>query len=285
MKSLALGLLFLLLSACSPTVAAPSSPTPTGQNISPTAPVGEYLLRWADEFDLPDGSPPDPAKWNYSVGGHGWGNGELQYYTDRLENARIENGMLVIKAMEEDYLGRHYTSARLNTMVKGAWKYGRIEIRARLPATQGIWPAFWMLPALARYGNWPASGEIDIMELVGKEPGRVYGTLHYGNPHTWVSGHYDLPDGQTFADDFHVFALEWEPTAFRWYVDEHQYFAAHEWFTSKEGASYPAPFDQEFYLIINVAVGGYWPGNPDATSVFPQSMYVDYVRVYQKPSP
>ena len=177
-------------------------------------------------------------------------------------------------------MGRHYTSARLNTMVKHEFQYGRIEVRARLPNTQGIWPAIWMLPARAKYGTWPAGGEIDILEMIGSEPFRAYGTLHYGNPHEMQSGSYDLPGGATFDQDFHVFAVEWEADAIRWYVDKVQYHSASEWFTSI--ADYPAPFDQPFYLILNVAVGGHWPGSPDETSDFPQSMLVDYVRVYQK---
>ena len=245
-------------------------------------PTPGYALVWADEFDQPDGSPPDPARWNYSTGGSGWGNGELQYYTDDPTNAYIEDGMLVIKAEQETYMGRDYTSARLNTMVKGTWTYGRFEIRARLPNTQAIWPAFWLLPMFINNGAWPASGEIDIMEMIGSEPGRAYGTLHYGNPHELQSGYYDLPQGQTFADDFHVFSLEWEPGEFRWYVDGTLYHSATEWFTSRPNAVYPAPFDQPFYLILNLAVGGHWPGDPDPTSVFPQFLYVDYVRIYQE---
>jgi beta-glucanase (GH16 family) len=187
----------------------------------------------------------------------------------------------VIEARQERVMGSNYTSARLNTIVWGQWKYGRFEIRARLPNTQGIWPAFWLLPANLHYGHWPAGGEIDIMEMIGSEPGRVYGTLHFGNPHEMNSGTYDLPIGQDFSDDFHVFALAWEPGLVRWYVDDVLYHTADEWFTSGDG-EFPAPFDQEFYLIINVAVGGYWPGSPDSTSVFPQYLYVDYVRVYQE---
>jgi beta-glucanase (GH16 family) len=239
-----------------------------------------WRLTWSDEFDLPDGSPPDPENWNHSTGGDGWGNSELQTYTDHIENAYIENGMLVIQAIEEDYMGRHYTSARLNTMVWHEFQYGRIEVRARLPNTQGIWPAIWMMPSRANYGNWPASGEIDIMEMIGSEPFRAYGTLHYGNPHEMQSDSYDLSGGATFDQDFHVFAIEWEENEIRWYVDDVLYHSASEWFTST--ADYPAPFDLSFYLILNVAVGGTWPGNPDETSVFPQIMQIDYVRVYQK---
>ena len=181
-------------------------------------------------------------------------------------------------------MGRDYTSARLTTQFKGDWTFARVELRAKLPNTQGIWPAFWMLPTRARYGGGAAGGEIDIMEMVGSEPGRVYGTLHFGNPADRSSNSYDLPTGKTFSDDFHTFAMEWEPDEIRWYVDDMFFHSETEWFTTgRKAAQYPAPFDQEFYLLLNVAVGGYWPGNPDETSVFPQTLYVDYVRVYQHP--
>jgi beta-glucanase (GH16 family) len=263
----------LLLAGCAPLAAFFNPPDPNSWQ-----PV------WSDEFDQPDGSAPDPAKWNYQKGGSGWGNAELQYYTDSRENSYIQDGMLVIKANEEYMLGREYTSARLTTQFKGDWTFGRIEIRAKLPNTQGIWPAFWMMPSRTVYGNWPAGGEIDIMELIGKEPGRSYGTLHFGNPLTSKSGHYDLPDGANFSGDFHTFALEWEPGELRWYVDDNLFHTVNEWFTTgKEGAQFPAPFDTDFYLLVNMAVGGRWPGNPDETSLFPQMLYVDYIRVYQHP--
>ena len=272
--------LLLAVTGCSSASARQATGPESTATLAPT--LDKWQLVWSDEFDEPDGSVPDPAKWNYTTGGSGFGNGELQYYTDDPQNAYIENGMLTIKAENKTYMGRDYVSARLNTMVKGTWKYGRFEIRAKLPNTQGIWPAFWMLPANINYGNWPASGEIDIMELIGREPGRVYGTLHYGNPHESQQGNYDLYDSKTFADDFHVFTLEWEPNQFRWYVDGNLFRTINQWFTSAPGRTFPAPFDQPFYLIINLAVGGHWPGSPDSLSTFPQSLYVDYVRIYQE---
>ena len=269
-------LMITLLTAC-------TSPTPTPAGPPTATPSADWKLIWADEFDLPDDSPVDPAKWSFAVGAGGWGNGEFQYYTDnRLENAHIENGMLVITARKEDFMGQDYTSARLLTNRKGDWLYGRFEIRAKLPSGQGIWPAIWMMPTDVTYGGWPKSGEIDIMELIGKEPSRVYGTLHFGAPHDSKGGFYDLTAGQVFADDFHVFALEWEPTEIRWYVDGYHYQTQTRWFTSSTKGKFPAPFDQRFYLIMNVAVGGAWPGPPNETTVFPQSMLVDYVRVFQK---
>ena len=156
-------------------------------------------------------------------------------------------------------------------------------MRARLPQSQAIWPAIWMLPTDNAYGAWPDSGEIDIMELLGHQPGQVYGTLHYGSPHISQGGSYSLANGASFSDDYHVFAVEWEPTQMRWYVDGNQYFSMDHWFTSSNGAKFPAPFDRRFYLLLNIAVGGTWPGKPDASTVLPQKMYVDYVRVYQMP--
>ena len=284
---LVLIILSLLLISCAPTVIAPETatteivmPAPT---VTATTDPNSWNLVWADEFDQPDGSSPDSTKWNHQQGGAGWGNGELQHYTNTTENSFIQDGMLVIKANKEYMLGRDYTSARLTTQFKGDWTYGRYEIRAKLPNTQGIWPAFWLLPSRAVYGSGTAGGEIDIMEMIGSEPNRVYGTLHFGNPPEHASNSYDLPDGADYSDDFHIFALEWEPDEIRWYVDGNLFHSATDWFTSTKNATYPAPFDQNFYLIVNVAVGGTWPGSPDETSVFPQMMYVDYVRVYQHP--
>lgn len=289
-------LLMLLFMGCAPkpvvqetavpaTEAPASAPTevPAAASETPTPDPHAWELVWSDEFDQPDGSAPDPAKWNHQTGGSGWGNGELQHYSDRIENALIQDGMLVINANKEYMLGRDYTSARLTTQFKGDWMYGRFEISAKLPNTQGIWPAFWLLPSRGRYGSGAAGGEIDIMELIGYEPYRSYGTLHYGNPAAHSSGYFDLPNGATYADDFHIFALEWEPTEIRWYLDGTLFHTVNEWFTSAKNAQFPAPYDQDFYLIVNVAVGGHWPGNPDETSVFPQMMVVDYVRVYQHP--
>ena len=280
-------ILSLLLIGCAsqPRVIATSTsitmtPSPTA---TATTDPNSWNLVWADEFDQPDGSAPDPTKWNRQQGGSGWGNGELQHYSDSTENSYIRDGMLVIQANEEYMLGRDYTSARLTTQFKGDWTYGRFEIRAKLPNTQGIWPAFWLLPSRGVYGSGTAGGEIDIMEMIGSEPNRAYGTLHFGNPPERASNSYDLPSGEDYSQDFHNFALEWEPNEIRWYVDKKLFHSATEWFTSTKNASYPAPFDQNFYLIVNVAVGGTWPGKPDASSVFPQLMYVDYVRVYQHP--
>lgn len=285
-------LLLVSLTACAafhaPTVVPEPTlpPAPAGPPTAPpvqATPNGDWKLVWADEFNGPDGSQPDPAKWSYDTGAGGWGNGELEDYTERVDNAYIEKGSLVIQAKKESYEGKDYTSARLVTRAKGDWTYGRIEVRARLPQGQGIWPAIWLLPTDEVYGAWPVSGEIDIMELLGQQPDRIYGTLHYGSPHIGQGTSYSLADGTSFSDDYHVFAVEWEPTEMRWYVDDNQYYSISHWFTSSSDAKFPAPFDQRFYLLLNIAVGGSWPGYPDENTVLPQKMYVDYVHVYQMP--
>ncbi|WP_426451322.1 carbohydrate binding domain-containing protein [Paenibacillus sp. S-38] len=242
-----------------------------------------WKLKWSDEFDQPG---VDPAKWNFIEGGGGYGNQELQNYTNRPENARVEDGSLVIEARQESFGGSAYTSSKLTSQGKGEWTYGRYEIRAKLPAGQGIWPAIWMMPAdEALYGPWPSSGEIDIMELLGHRPNQIFGTLHYGKPKEESQASYILPGGAGFDDDYHVFAIEWEPGEIRHYVDGILYSRMNDWFTRNENEAaaytYPAPFDRDFYMQLNLAVGGSWPGNPDATTTFPQRMLVDYVRVYE----
>jgi beta-glucanase (GH16 family) len=247
-----------------------SNPTASkNSNDTIPAPVG-YTLVWNDEFT---GASVDKNKWSYEVNGDGGGNNELQYYTDRPENSYIENGILVIQAQKENYLGKEYTSARMRTIYKGDWKYGRFEIKAKLPYGQGMWPAIWMLPTDREYGGWPKSGEIDIMEMLGQETTKIYGTIHYSinNQHAQSGGNYSLKSG-TFAQYYHVFAIEWDSTGFNWYVDNNLYY------TAKQGQ----PFDKRFHILLNVAVGGNWPGSPDISTLFPQKMYVDYVRVFQK---
>lgn len=246
---------------------------------------GNWQLTWSDEFNGANGSVPDPTKWTLVTGGNGWGNDELEYYTARLENAHIEDGNLVITALKEDYtdtkgVTRNYTSARMQTMGKFAQAYGRFEARIKIPYGQGIWPAFWMLGADMPTAHWPGAGEVDIMENIGREPGTVHGTIH-GPGYSGSKGigaPYSLPSGR-FADDYHVFAIEWEPNQIRFYVDDHLY-------ETRTPADLPAGtkwvYDHPFYILLNCAVGGRWPGNPDATSTFPQKMLIDYVRVYKK---
>lgn len=234
-------------------------------------PVPGWTLVWNDEFN---GTVIDPKKWGYEVNGDGGGNNELQYYTSRSVNSYIDSGRLVIAALKENYSGKAYTSARMRTLFKGDWLYGRFEVRAKLPYGQGLWPAIWMLPSDWEYGGWPASGEIDIMELLGHQTNRVYGTIHYGadpQHHLQKGGSYTLPSG-TFAGGYHTFTVEWDSTHFVWYVDGVAYYVANA----------QSPFDRRFHMLLNVAVGGNWPGAPDEFTTFPQTMYVEYVRVYKK---
>jgi len=247
---------------------------------------GDWQLVWADEFN---GQQIDTNKWEHEVNGWGGGNNELQYYTARQHNSHVANGVLTITARQETYTGsdgtRHYTSARLRTENKGDWRYGRVEVSARMPEGQGLWPAIWMLPTDDAYGGWAASGEIDIMEAVNLNRGGgndVHGTLHYGGqwPNNTYTGEAYTPPNSV-VDHFHEYAIEWEPGEIRWYVDGVHYQTQNDWWTAN--GAYPAPFDQRFHLILNVAVGGDWPGNPDGSTVFPQTMQVDYVRVYQRP--
>ena len=247
--------------------------------LAPSAAAQSWQLVWSDEFDVP--GAPDPANWEHELGGGGWGNQESQAYTNSLDNSRVEGGVLIIEAREESLGSNEYTSARLLTRDRASWTYGRIEARIKLPEGQGIWPAFWMMPQDSPYGGWPTSGEIDVMEYLGHETNRVHGTIHYGGGdigHRYTGTSYTLASG-TFSDEFHTFAVEWEPHEIRWYVDDVLFQTQTTW-TSAAGA-YPAPFDQPFFLILNVAVGGLWPGYPDATTSFPQRMEVDYVRVYE----
>jgi len=243
------------------------------------------VLVWSDEFD---GTAVDLSKWSFQLGDGtevglppGWGNNELQYY--RAENATVADGVLTISAKEESVAGRDYTSARLRSLGKGDWTFGRMEMRARMPIGQGIWPAFWMLASDSIYGTWAASGEIDIVEYIGGQPHRIFGTLHYGGPwpgNAFSSSAYLLPSG-TFHEEFHVFAVEWEFGEIRWYVDDVLFAVRNIWFST--GGAFPAPFDVDFHLLLNLAVGGNLPGPPNASTVFPQDYVIDYVRVYQLP--
>jgi beta-glucanase (GH16 family) len=256
------------------------------QTAGAQAATREWKLVWSDEFNGPNGSAVDASKWVSESGGGGWGNNELEYYTTRRENAFQQDGNLVIKVLQEKYIGpddatRNYTSARLKTLGKFSQTYGRFEARIKIPRGQGIWPAFWMLGNDIDKRGWPTCGEIDIMENIGKEPALVHGTIHgpgYSGEHG-IGAPYALPSGQPFADDFHVYAVEWEPNTIRFYVDDHLY-------TTGTPADLPKGakwvYDHPFFLLLNVAVGGGWPGDPDSTSVFPQTMLVDYVRVYER---
>lgn len=234
------------------------------------------LLVWADEFDGPS---LDTEKWSYQTGAGGWGNNELQYYTDRVDNVSVNAGFLEIIALEENFMGADYTSARIRTIDKGDWTYGRFEARLKTPFGRGIWPAFWMMPTDNVYGTWPASGEMDIMELLGHQTNIAYGTCHYGTSgnHQQLGSNLVLNEGD-FSEEFHTFALEWTATSLNWYIDNSLYYSV----SNLDVAPYEWVFDQDFHFILNVAVGGNWPGNPNGATAFPQTMEVDYVRVYQQ---
>ncbi|MFD2797000.1 family 16 glycosylhydrolase [Promicromonospora vindobonensis] len=255
-------------------VAAPDTgPASSASDTSAAA----AALTWSDEFDGPAGAAPNPANWNLETGAGGWGNNELQNYTSSRQNSALDgNGNLVITARQDGNGG--YTSARMTTKGKVQPQYGHLEARIKIPRGQGIWPAFWMLGGQFPGTPWPNSGEIDIMENIGREPHLVHGTLHGpgysgGNP---ITGQYQHPQGWSFADDFHTFAIDWSPNSITWLVDGNAY----QTFTTANTGSNPWVFNQPFFFILNVAVGGNWPGYPDGTTQFPQQMVVDYVRVY-----
>ena len=252
-----------------------------------TAPALGWTVTWSDEFSTADGSPPDFTKWTYDLGGNGWGNQELESYTSRRENVQIQKGNLVITALQESFTGtdgiaRNYTSSRLKTQNLLAQAYGRFEARIKIPKGQGVWPAFWMLGDDITQKGWPKCGEIDIMENNGREPSINHGSLHAPSsvaPTSDLTSTISLPAGQKYSDNFHVYAVEWEPGKVRFYVDANNYatFTQSQWPAGGQWV-----FDHPFFIILNVAIGGNWPGSPDATTQFPQQMLVDYVRVYSK---
>ncbi len=258
------------------------TPTPTG------AAMKEWKLVWSDEFDGPAGAQPDLQKWRYDLGGQGWGNQEWETYTNRAENASLDgSGALVIRAIQQPdpaasglncwYGPCKFTSARLLTKGLYEFQYGRVEARLQIPYGQGIWPAFWMLGSNIDAVSWPQSGEIDIMENIGKEANTVHGTLHgpgYAGEHGIGHG-TDLPEA--LSAGYHVFAVEWEAQSVRWYVDGKQYF---EVTPDMLPAGKAWVFDHPFFILLNLAVGGLWPGYPDQSTVFPQEYRIDYVRIY-----
>ena len=250
------------------------------------APYPGTYLAWSDEFD---GDAVDSSKWKFLLGtgynndGSGWGNNELQYY--RRENTTVENGHLVITAKRDSFENRGYTSSRLTTNDRHEFAFGRVDVRAKLPIGQGIWPAIWALGAdFPDKTGWPRAGEIDIMEYLGHQPNRIYGTVHYGasggDNYRYTTDTLIVEENTTpFHDDFHIYSIDWRPDSLSWLVDG-QAFAS---FTAADAAAagQPYPFNDPQYLLLNLAVGGNWPGNPDSTTVFPQQMLVDYVRIYQ----
>lgn len=235
-------------------------------------------LVWSDEFNYT--GLPDSAKWSYDTGAHGWGNNEKQFYTkERLQNANVKNGVLNITVLKENYEGAGFTSARLVSKNKGDWTYGRFEIKAKMPKGRGLWPAIWMLPTDWKYGNWPVSGEIDIMEHVGYLPDSVFATVHT-KAYNHING--TQKGTKTFrkdlSDTFHVYALDWNQNEIKIFIDSELYFI----YKNENKTFGEWPFDQPFHLILNVAVGGNWGGkNGIDENIFPQSMQIDWVRVYQ----
>lgn len=240
-----------------------------------SSPSPDYkTLVWSDEFN---GSSLDTSNWTCEIGtGHnGWGNNELQYYTDRPENVRVSGGHLIITARRENYGGRNYTSARIKTQGKRNWTYGRIEARIKIPTGQGLWPAFWMLGESFSQVSWPYCGEIDIMEHINNES-VTHGTIHWSDH----NGNYAYYGGATRNLDFsqfHVYSIEWSPSSIKWFVDGNQFFEAN----IANGINGTDEFHKPFFIILNLAVGGNWPGSPNSSTPFPAEMLVDYVRVYQ----
>jgi beta-glucanase (GH16 family) len=255
-------------------------PTPVVAQNQSTA--GNRKLVWEDNFD---GDSLDFSKWGIEVNAFGGGNNELQIYTDRKENVRVTGGNLILEARRDNAsiagTTRQYSSGRVRTKNRGDWKYGRIEVRAKLPAGAGLWPAIWMLPTDEKYGGWARSGEIDIMEFRGQNANEILGTLHYGDawPRNTSSGkEYKLPEGN-FTDAFHTFAIEWRAGQIQWFVDGKLVQTQSKWSTT--GGAFPAPFDQKFHLLLNLAVGGGFVGPVGGDTEFPAQFLIDYVRVYQ----
>jgi beta-glucanase (GH16 family) len=242
----------------------------------------QWRLVWSDEFDYR--GLPDPAKWSYDVGGHGWGNKELQYYTEqRKENARVEDGYLIIEARRDSWEGHKYTSARLVSKGQGDWTYGRFEVRAKLPSGRGTWPAIWMLPTGKDYGGWPNGGEIDIMEHVGFDPDVVHTSIHtkaYNHTiGTEKTAKIGVPTART---GFNTYAVEWTPEEVRGFVNGQHFFTFKNERLTNPGADFRQwPFDKPFHMLLNVAVGGGWGGSQGVDkTIWPQRMEIDYVRVY-----
>jgi beta-glucanase (GH16 family) len=240
-------------------------------------------LVWSDEFEY--SGTPDSSKWGYDLGDGcpnlcGWGNNEAQYYTAKLNNVRVDNGVLIIEAHKDSLNGKAYTSSRLVSKLKGDWTYGRIEVKAKLPRGKGTWSAIWMLPTDWEYGGWPASGEIDIMEHVGYNPGIIHGSIHtkaYNHlKRTQKEGTISITDAQ---DEFHVYAINWTKNKIDFMVDDEVYHTV----LKRRSDKYPEwPFDKRFHLLLNLAIGGFWGGIQGIDDkIFPQKMEIDYVRVYQ----
>lgn len=263
------------------------TPAPSGMTAADLLKQG-FQLKWSDEFN---GTALNRADWNVETHEKGWVNSEWQAYVDSTDNIKVQDGKLVIKPIKTvDKDGNaSYTSGRVNTQGKHDFKYGYFECRAKVPTGKGYLPAFWMMPTDENlYGQWPKCGEIDIMEVMGQETNKAYGTIHYGEPHDQSQGTYSVSVANNFADSYHTYAVDWEPGKITWYVDGIKYHEESDWFSAKSGqgtVAYPAPFDQPFYMILNLAVGGSWVGYPDDSTTYDDQQFaIDYVKVYQKDS-
>ena len=283
-----LGLLCASLPACVQATEEQQVLQAPGATEMSTMNMEGYSLVWSDEFE---GDSLNREDWNVELHEAGWVNEELQEYVDSTDNIQVSDGLLTIKpvrTVNEDG-SVSYTSGRVSTQNKEDFTYGMFEVRAKVPEGMGYLPAFWLMATdEGTYGQWPRCGEIDCMEVMGQDTDLAYGTIHYGNPHREDQGTYTLTDGSTFSDSFHTFTCEWEPGVIRWYIDGNLYHETSDWYSTTEGQgtiTYPAPFDQPFYIILNLAVGGSWVGYPDETTDFDNASYqIDYVRVYQKDS-
>ena len=244
-----------------------------------------YKLLWSDEFD---GNKLDETKWNYEPHEPGWTNNELQEYTTSTDNVFVRDGNLVIKAIKTEKDGNvHYTSGKVTGQNKTDFMYGKVVVSAKVPEGQGLWPAIWMMPKdESYYGQWPKCGEIDIMESLGNDTTISYSTIHYGEPHAEQQGTITKEGADSFSAKFHEYSVEWDPGEMRFYTDGELVLTVNDWFTAVQGEDdkpYPAPFNQPFFVQMNLAVGGNWPGNPDETTDFSKAEFqIDYVRVYQK---
>ncbi len=271
-------LCLFVLSACAPALPPTPTPSPTATPAPTSTPISVpagWKLVWDDEFD---GNSINKSNWAYDLGAGGWGNGEAEFYTARPENSHVENGMLVISALQEKYQGSYYTSARLKTQGLQSFQYGRIEARLKVPGGVGMWPAFWMLGSNFNGNNWPDCGELDIMEYVGKEPDLIMGTMH-GPGYSGATGLTKWNRQKyNIADDFHTYAIEWDTNQVSWFFDGEKYST----YTRSDVGIRKWPFDQPFFIILNLAVGGTLAGPIGLKTVFPEQLLVDYVRVFQK---
>lgn len=272
-----------LLAGCAANNQQPTElPTETGTENSPQSSdvvKKDWELIWSDEFDGENGASVDSEKWTIEIGNNnGWGNSELQYYTGRPENLSIQDGSLVIKALREEMEGYQYTSARIKTRGKFKFTYGKVEMRAKLPYGHGIWPAFWMLGADFGPNPWPDCGEIDIMEFIGRQPDTIYGTLHGPEYNGGMGLQNSIKHNTDIHNEFHTYGIEWEEDSIKWYFDDQLFHTVSK---DKMLSSYTWVFDHDFFMLLNLAVGGNWPQRPNDTTEFPQSYVIDYVRVYQ----